>query len=221
MTSSKGQRQVEFLKQVTAAGGTIVKASFSIERGLGRTNPTYLLTLDQHGALTLQDLPWTPELEEYLLHECPTQMDSRADERERFANLLSNNLKTIEAQFGPDFAQAVFVEVLGEHPEYGLASFLGKVPVYPPICGGDNYHACRMLIEHAIAGLQNTAVLTLYHPDNKEIIQLVGEALGIASRVWPSSTKGEGTGTGGGIHPGGGSGCGIPGRGSIKSEVLS
>ena len=100
MSSSKGHRQVAFLKQVIAAGSTIAKASFSIERGLGRTNPTYLLTLDQHGALTLQELPWTPELEEYLLHERPTQMDDRADERERFANLLGNNLKVIEAQFG-------------------------------------------------------------------------------------------------------------------------
>lgn len=60
------------------------------------------MTLDQHGALTLQDLPWTPELEEYLLHERPTQMDNRASERERFANLLSNNLKTIESQFCTD-----------------------------------------------------------------------------------------------------------------------
>ena len=179
MSSSKGQRQVDFLKQVFTAGGTIAKASFSIERGLGRTNPTYLLTLDQHGALTLQELPWTPELEEYLLHERPTQMDNRVDERERFANLLSNNLKAVEAQVGSDFAQAVFVEILREHPEYALGQLLAKVPVYPPSHGGASYHECRMFLEHAIVGLQNTAVLKLGYPNSPETIQLVGEALGI------------------------------------------
>ena len=179
MSNSRGQRQVDFLKQVVAAGGSIAKASFSIERGLGRTNPAYLLTLDQHGALTLQELPWTPELEEYLLHERPTQMDNRADERERFANLLANNLKAIEAQFGPDFAQAVLVEILGEHPEYALGQLLAKAPVYPPNRGSTSYHECRMLLEHAIVGLQNTAVLKLGYPNGPETIQLVGEALGI------------------------------------------
>lgn len=178
MTSSKGQRQVDFLRQVIAAGSTIAKASFSIERGLGRTNPTYLLTLDQHGALTLQELPWTPELEEYLLHERPTQMDDRADERERFANLLGNNLKTIEAQFGRDFSDAVLVEILGEHPEYALGPLLTKVPVYPPSHGGANYRECRMLLEHAIAGLQNTAILKLGYPNSPETVQLIGQALG-------------------------------------------
>jgi len=179
MSRSKGQRQVDFLKQVFAAGGRITKASFSIEDGLGRTSPAYLLTLKQHGALTLQELLWTPELEEYLLHERPTQMDNRLDERERFANLLRNNLKTIEAQFGTGFMQTVFVEILGERPEYALGQLLSKSPVYLANRGSAGYQECRMLLEHAIVGLQNTAVLKLGYPNSPETMQMIGEAFAL------------------------------------------
>jgi hypothetical protein len=179
MSKSKGQLQVDFLKSVIAAGGKIVKASFAVEHALGPKNPTYLLTLDQHGTLTLQDLPWTQELEEYLLHERPTAMATHEEERARFANILGNNLKTLESQFGRDYAQAVFVEILKEHPEYDLARLLAKAPTYPPSRGSAGYQNCRQFLEHAISGLQNTAVLTLGHPNGPETVRLIGEALAI------------------------------------------
>lgn len=179
MSKSRGQLQVDFLKSVISAGGKIVKASFSVERTLGPKNPTYLLTLDQHGMLTLQDLPWTQELEEYLLHDRPTAMATREEERERFANILGNNLKTLESQFGRDFAQSVFVEILNAHPEYDLAQLLAKAPTYPPSHNSSGYHDCRQFLEHAITGLQNTAVLMLGYLDGPETIRLVGEALAL------------------------------------------
>src|SRR3979409_1189825 len=105
MTRTKAQLQVDFLKSVIAAGGKIAKANFSVERNLGPSNPTYVLCLEQHGALTLQELPWTPELEEFLLLEHPTPMEKIDEERERFATILGNNLRTVESQFGRDYAQ--------------------------------------------------------------------------------------------------------------------
>lgn len=179
MSRSKGQLQVEFLRQVIAAGGAIAKASFSIEHGLGARNPAYLLTLEQHGSLTLQELPWTPELEEFLLHDRPTQMSSRAEERERFANIIANNLKTVEVQFGRDLSRTVFVEVLGEHSEYDLGQLLAKVPSYPPSRSSVGYHDCRMIIVNALEGLHNTAVLKLGYPDSSTTVQLIGEAIGL------------------------------------------
>ena len=179
MSKSRGQLQVDFLKSVIAAGGKIVKASFSVERALGPTNPTYLLTLDQHGMLTLQDLPWTQELEEYLLLDHPTAMATREEERERFANILGNNLKTLEHQYGRDYAQSVFVEILNGHPEYDLARLLAKAPTYPPSHDSAGYYDCRQFLENAITGLQNTAVLKLGYPDGPDTIRLVGEALAI------------------------------------------
>jgi hypothetical protein len=127
MSKSKGQLQVELLRSVIGAGGKIARASFSIERGPGPSNPTYVLALDQRGARTLQELPWTQELEEYLLQEHPTRMDVLDEERDRFANIISNNLRALEARFGRDYAQSVFVELVAEHPEYDLQRLLKKV----------------------------------------------------------------------------------------------
>ena len=177
MSQTKGQRQIEFLRQVLTAGGAITKVSFSIDRRTGPASAAYVLTLDQHGALTLQDLPWTPEIEEFLLHERPTKMASLDEERERFANLLGNNLKALESQVRPDFVDAVLVELLREHPEYQLADVIAKAPVYPPSKGSASYAGCRQLLEHALRGLHNTAVLKLRYPDGPETVRLIGEAL--------------------------------------------
>jgi hypothetical protein len=178
MTTTKGQLQVDFLKRVLEAGGKIARANFSIEHGLGPSNPTYVLCLEQHGTLTLQDFPWTPELEEFLLLEFPTAMDKIDEERERFATILGNNLRTLEAQFGRDYAQAIFVDVLKDHPEYDLAQLIAKSPTYPPNRNNDSYHHCRQFLEHAISGLQNTAILKLRYSDTPETVALIAGALG-------------------------------------------
>jgi hypothetical protein len=179
MSKSKGQSQVEFLRSVIASGGTIAKASFSSERGPGPGNPTYMLALDQRGALMLQELSWTQELEEYLLHEHPTRMAVLDEERDRFANIIDNNLRALEARFGRDYTQAVFVEVVAERPEYDLQRLLKKVPLPKPSRESVAYQDCRLLVEHAITGLQNTAILSLRYPNGPETVRLIGEAIGL------------------------------------------
>ena len=176
MTKSKGQLQVDFLKSVIAAGGKIVKASFSIESDIAPSNPAYLLTLDQGGALSLQELPWTQELEEYLLHERPTRTE---EEPERFANIIGNNLKALGARFGRDYAQAVFVEYVSEHPEYGLGQMLPKIPTYAPSHDSSGYRDCRLLVENSIKGLQNTVAPSLGYADQTEVLRLICKAIGI------------------------------------------
>lgn len=175
MTRTKGQLQVDFLRSVIATGGKIAKANFAIERNLGPSNPTYVLCLEQHGALSLQELPWTPELEEFLLLEHPIKTD---EERERFATILGNNLRTVESQFGRDYAQAVFVDLLKDHPEYDLERLIAKSPTPTPSRQSESYLACRQFLEHAIAGLQNTAIEKLRHPNTPATVALIGEALG-------------------------------------------
>lgn len=178
MTRTKGQFQVDFLKSVIATGGKIAKVNFSVERSLGPSNPTYVLYLEQHGALSLQELAWTPELEEFLLLENPIKMDIDED-RERFATILENNLRTVESQFGRDYAQAVFVDLLKDHPEYDLERLIAKSPTPMPSRQSESYRACRQFLEHAIAGLQNTAILKLRYPDEPTTVALIGEALGM------------------------------------------
>lgn len=178
MTRTKGHLQVDFLQSVIATGGKIARANFAVERNLGPSNPTYVLCLEQHGALSLQELSWTPELEEFLLLEHPTRMEKIDEERERFATILGNNLRTVESQFGRDYAQAVFVDLLKDHPEYDLERLIAKSPTLTPSRQSENYLPCRQFLEHAIAGLQNTAIWKLRYPDAPATVALIGEALG-------------------------------------------
>jgi hypothetical protein len=175
MTRTKAQLHVDFLRSVLAAGGKIAKANFSVERNLGPSNPTYVLCLEQHGALTLAELPWTPELEEFLLHEHPTRMEKLDEECERFATILGNNLRTVESRVGRDHAQAIFVDLLKDHPEYDLEQLIAKSATLTPHRQSDSYLVCRQFLEQTIAGLQNTAIMKLHYPDAPE---LIGEALG-------------------------------------------
>lgn len=175
MTRTKAQLHVDFLRSVFAAGGKIAKANFSVERNLGPSNPTYVLCLEQHGALTLAELPWTPELEEFLLHEHPTRMERSDEECERFATILGNNLRTVESRIGRDYAKAVFVDLLKDHPEYNLEQLIMKSATLTPDRQSDSYLVCRQFLADAISGLQNTAIKKLHYPD---AVELIGEALG-------------------------------------------
>src|ERR1700755_1801409 len=179
MTSTQGQRQVEFLREILQAGGKIVRLNFSIEQGLGRTNPKYTLWLTQNGPRTFEEFDWTPELEDFLLHEYPTQTNKRSEECERFATILHNNLHLIEAQVGRDYARAVFVEVLKDRPQYNLSHLIAQAPTYPPDHNSTAYQSCYQYIASAIDGLTNTAVLKLKHPDSAQTVELVSSALGI------------------------------------------
>lgn len=176
MPKTKGQIQVEFLRDILSNGGSIAKTKFSVQRGLVTKDPTFHLTLMQNGVLSLHEAPWSPELEEFLLLRLRLRMATVEDEQDRFATLLSHNLATAEAQFGKDYAQAVFVELLREHHEYQLDTVLAKVPVYKPSHESPDYPTCRNFLEHAISGLQNTAVLIGY-PNDPETIRLIGRAL--------------------------------------------
>jgi hypothetical protein len=175
---TKSQLRVDFLKSVLAAGGKIARINFSVEHTLGPSNPTYVMCLEQGGALTFDEMPWTQELEEFLLFERPTRMESLEEERERFAMILGNNLRTAESQFGRDFAQAVFVDLLKDHPDYHLEGLIAKSPTPTPNRSSDSYFACQKLLEHSIQGLQNTAILGLKY-SSAEALALIGAALSI------------------------------------------
>lgn len=178
MSKTKGQIQVEFLRDILNNGGSIAKANFSVQRGLVTKEPTFHLTLIQNGVRSLHQAPWSPELEEFLLLTRRVRMATAEEEQDRFATLLSHNLATAEAQFGKDFAQALFVELVRERREYQLDAVLAKVPEYEPRHDSPGYSACRNFLEHAITGLQNTAVLIGY-PNGAETIRLISGALAL------------------------------------------
>lgn len=178
MLKTKGQLQVDFLKNVLAAGGKISKANFSVEHNLGPSNPTYVICLEQGGALLLQEMPWTQELEKFLLFEHSTRMENTDEERERFAVIIGNNLQTAESQFGRDFAQAVFVDLLRDRPDYRLERLIAKSPTPAPSRQSESYVDCHRFLNSAIHGLQGTAILELkYSP--ADALALVSSALGI------------------------------------------
>lgn len=175
MTRTRGQIQVEFLRELIAGGGTIVKANFSSQHG-PMQHGAFHLTLVQSGVRSLHEAPWSPELEEFLLFERRLRMATPAEERDRFATILSHNLATAEVQYGEPFAQAVFVELLRERPEYELDQVLARVPIDSPSRTDEGYAPCRDFLAHSIDGVQNTAVL-LGYPDGPESVRLVGAAL--------------------------------------------
>jgi hypothetical protein len=171
---------VEFLKDVLAHGGRIEKARFSLQRGpLKSVEPTFYLTLEQNGVRSLQELPWTPELEKFLLFELARKLESPNDEAERFAAILLNNFATAESQHGEDYARAVLVELLSNKPEYNLAELLRRIPVHRPSHGSKHYAECADFLSKSIAGLQNEAILGLRYVPN-EAISIMSAALRIA-----------------------------------------
>lgn len=172
MTKSKGQVQVEFLRDLISQGGRIVKANFSLQRGLlENVEPKYYLTLEQNKMRSLQELSWTPEIEEFLLFDQQRSVETEDEEAERFASILSNNLKDAEHRFGKDYSQAVFVQILRERPQYPLSDSLKRVPTYPPGRDSHSYGPCTAALTRSIDGLHNTAIMTLgYDKDTAAIL---------------------------------------------------
>jgi hypothetical protein len=159
MANTRGQFQVDFLKSVVASGGQIVGARFSLQRSPVKfIEPLYSLTLEQRGARSLQELPWTPELEKFLLFEVRRRMDTLEDEAERFAAILLNNLQAAEIHGGRDFAHAVLVAVLRDRPEYDLGALLDRAGTATPSRSSKHYTECARFVQHSIDGLRNTAI---------------------------------------------------------------
>jgi hypothetical protein len=179
MAGTRGQFQVDFLKSVVAHGGSIAGARFSLQRGpLKSIEPLYSLTLDQRGVRSLQELPWTAELETYLLFDVRRRMDAPDDEAERFAAILLNNLRTAETSAGKDFAHAVLIDVLRERPEYELGAMLDRAAAAVPSRSSKHYADCAAFLRHSIDGLRNTAVARLaYEPS--QALTLMQQALGV------------------------------------------
>ena len=176
---SPGAFYVDFLRGVLAKGGRIVTARFSSQQGLlKRIEPRFFLTLEQGGVQSLQELPWTPELEKYLLLELHQKVSNLDEEAERFAAILLNNLETAERIYGRDFAQAVLVEILKARPEYKLEAWLAEAPTYSPSHSSSAYADCSSFLRQSVDGLQNTAHHELgYAPDTS--VSLVSKALSI------------------------------------------
>ena len=178
MTNSS-RFHVDFLKNVFARGGTISSARFSLQRDvLKRIDPVYVLTLEQNSLTSLQELPWSPELETYLLLEHPTRTASHDEESERFAAVLLNNLETAETRFGRDYTRSVFVELLRERPDYELASLLGVASTHSPSKSSRSYPDCRSFLQHSLDGLHNTARVNLGY-DQQIAHSLMSSALAI------------------------------------------
>lgn len=179
MANPKGQFQVDFLRSVISHGGRIENARFSLQRGpLTFVEPVYSLTLDQHGVRSLQELPWTAELERYMLFDAPRKIDDLGEEAERFAAILLNNLETAAAQYGKDTSQAVLVATLRDRPEYDLKRLLDRATAPRPSSASRHHADCTAFIRHSIDGLQNTAILGLGY-SSPQAISLMTEALRI------------------------------------------
>lgn len=181
MANPRGTFQVDFLRSVVENGGRIANARFSLQRGpLKFVEPVYSLTLEQNGVRSLQELPWTPELERYLLFDAPRRVDDPHEEAERFAAILMNNLETAAERCGKDFSHAVLVQLLKERPEYELGHVLARVEklTAKPSPSSVQYVDSLTFLRHSIDGLRNTAIAGLRHtPD--EANQVMTEALTI------------------------------------------
>jgi hypothetical protein len=171
MANTRGQFQVDFLRSVVESGGRVVGARFSLQRGpLKDIEPIYAVTLEQNKLRLLQALPWTPELERYLL-ESRQRMETLPEEADRFAAILLNNIQASAAQFGRGFTHAVLVTVLLERPQYGLAAFLRRAATPKPSRSSRHFRECAQFLESSVDGLREIATRELaYSADAVEIL---------------------------------------------------
>ena len=171
MVNTRGQFQVDFLRSVTERGGHIVNARFSLQRGpLKSIEPIYSLTLDQNQLRSLQEFPWTAELETYLL-ESRQRMDTLPDEADRFAAILLNNVQASVRKFGRDFTHAVLISVLADRQRYSLAALLGRVGIAKPSRVSHHFHECANALGGAVDRLHEIAEVVLsYKPQEAETL---------------------------------------------------
>jgi len=176
--SARGSAQVAFLAEVLRDGGTIADARFSMQRDPSRDlEPRYFLTLDQHGVRSLQELPWTPELEEYLLFTLRRPLPRFEEEAERFGTILLNNIQQAEQFGGRDYSQAVLVDLLRQAP-YPIQSTLLRIPTPAPSRGSPHHADCEQFLRHSLDGLFNTARTLGYEP--RRATELMTAAIEIA-----------------------------------------
>lgn len=170
MANTRGQFQVDFLRSVAERGGRIVGARFSLQRGpLKSIEPIYSLTLEQNQLRSLQEFPWTPELETYLLSS-RQRMDTLPDEVDRFAAILLNNIQASAAKFGRDYTHAVLVTVLAERPRYPLATLLGRAGTAKPSRSGRLFHDCARELGEAVDRLHEIAEVALDYKQDAETL---------------------------------------------------
>jgi len=177
--TAKGQFQVDFLRSVVTNGGQIESVRFSLQRGpLEFPEPIYSLTLEQREVRSLQELPWTPELETYLLFELQRRVDREDEEAERFAAILLNNIETAAERHGKDYAHAILVALLRERGDSRLMPLLDRATPARPSASGQHHAACTAFLRDSIDGLQSSASVNLgYSPE--QALALMHEALAI------------------------------------------
>ena len=171
MANTRGQFQVDFLRSVVQLGGRVVGARFSLQRGpLKSIEPIYSLTLEQNQIRSLQEFPWTSELEKYLL-ESRQRMDDFPDEVDRFAAILLNNVQAAGTKFGRDFTHAVLVVVLADRPRYPLAALLGRAGTARPSRSSRHFQDCAQALGDAVDRLHEIAEVVLrYEPAEAETL---------------------------------------------------
>jgi hypothetical protein len=171
MANTRGQFQVDFLRSVVERSGRIVNARFSLQRGpLKSIEPIYSLTLEQNQVRSLQEFPWTSELETYLL-ESRRRMESFDDEADRFAAILLNNVQAAETRFGRDFTHAVLIAVIAERSRYLLARWLDRAGTAKPSRSSRHFHDCARALGGAIDQLHQLAEVVLgYTPQEAETL---------------------------------------------------
>lgn len=171
MANTRGQFQVDFLRSVAERGGRIVSARFSLQRGpLKSIEPIYSLTLEQNQLRSLQEFPWTSELEKYLL-ESRQRMETLSDEADRFAAILLSNIQASAAKFGRDLTHAVLVTVLTDRPRYSLATFLSRAGTAKPSRSSRHFHDCARALGEAVDRLHEIAEVVLnYDPHEAETL---------------------------------------------------
>ena len=140
-----------------------MSARFSLQRGpLKSIEPIYSLTLEQNQLRSLQEFPWTSELEQYLL-ESRQRMDTLSDEADRFAAILLSNVQASAAKFGRDFTHAVLIAVLTDRPRYPLATLLNRAGTAKPSRSSRHFHDCARALGEAVDRLHEIADAALHY----------------------------------------------------------
>jgi hypothetical protein len=190
MANTRGQFQVDFLHSIAERGGHIVGARFSLQRGpLKSIEPIYSLTLEQNQVRSLQEFPWTSELEMHLL-ESRRRLDTSDDEVDRFAAILLNNIQASARKFGRDVTHAVLVAVIAERPRYQLATWLARAGTTGPSRSSRHFQDCARTLGGAIDRLHELAEVALrYEPPEAETLMTKALAITLDETFHISDTE--------------------------------
>jgi hypothetical protein len=125
----------------------------------------------------LDEAPWEPELDNWLIDEDKARAVSVENEKLRFSLLLKPEMRPIVARYGDGYFNAVLMAVLQDGPFSTHPEVAGVIPyIHEGQPAGGSKQDCQELIEHVFSVFAGR-LLALYGGDRDTAEDILGGAI--------------------------------------------